>query len=70
MVLLYYDVNFDTLCDDLLTDKEHLTTEDPKKSGLLYKLEERPPLAGAAFAGFQHLLAMLGGILAAPLLTQ
>ena len=56
-------------CGYLLADKEHLTTEDPKTSGLLYKLEERPPFAGAAFAGFQHLLAMFGGILAAPLLV-
>ena len=43
--------------------------EDPMKSGILYNLEDRPPTAGAAFAGFQHLLAMFGGILTAPLLV-
>ena len=43
--------------------------EDAMKSGLIYKLEDRPPIASAAFAGFQHLLAMFGGILTAPLLV-
>nr|MCS5574811.1 xanthine permease XanP [Pseudomonadales bacterium] len=43
--------------------------EDPTEARLLYKLEARPPILGAAFVGFQHLLAMFGGILTAPLLV-
>ena len=43
--------------------------EDPTESRLLYKLEARPPILDAAFVGFQHLLAMFGGILTAPLLV-
>lgn len=37
--------------------------------GMLYNLEDRPPVPSAAFVGFQHLLAMFGGILTAPLLV-
>ena len=34
----------------------------------LYGLEDQPPVASAMYAGFQHLLAIFGGILTAPLL--
>ncbi|SVB30578.1 uncharacterized protein METZ01_LOCUS183432, partial [marine metagenome] len=43
--------------------------EDPTEARLLYKLEARPPILDAAFVGFQHLLAMFGGIVTAPLLV-
>ena len=43
--------------------------EDPTEARLLYKLEARPPILDVAFVGFQHLLAMFGGILTAPLLV-
>ena len=39
------------------------------KTGKRSASDRRPPITGAAFAGFQHLLAMFGGILAAPLLV-
>ena len=35
---------------------------------MLFGLEDRPPAGGAIFVGFQHLLAVFGGILTAPLL--
>ena len=37
-------------------------------AGMLYGLEDRPPIAASAFVGFQHLLAIFGGILTAPFL--
>lgn len=43
-------------------------SEDIVKPQLLYQLEDRPPVLGAAFVGFQHLLAIFGGILTAPFL--
>ncbi len=35
---------------------------------LLFKLDDKPPVLGAAFVGFQHLLAIISGILTAPFL--
>ncbi len=35
---------------------------------MMYGLADRPPIPTAAFVGFQHLLAIFGGILTAPLL--
>lgn len=35
---------------------------------LLFGLDDRPPLPTSALAGFQHLLAVIGGILTAPLI--
>lgn len=35
---------------------------------MLYGLDDKPPVATAAFVGLQHLLAIFGGILTAPLL--
>ncbi len=42
--------------------------EDTLTPKLLFKLDEKPPVAGSLFVGFQHLLAIFGGILTAPLL--
>ena len=39
-----------------------------QSSDLLFGLEDRPPLPTSALAGFQHLLAIIGGILTAPLI--
>ena len=35
---------------------------------IAFGLNDRPPMATAAFVGLQHLLAVFGGILTAPLL--
>ena len=43
-------------------------TQDTRQPQLLYKLDDKPPVLGAAFVGFQHLLAIIGGILTAPFL--
>ena len=43
-------------------------TQDTIQPQLLYKLDDKPPVLGAAFVGFQHLLAIIGGILTAPFL--
>jgi len=43
--------------------------EDTGEPVLLYGLDDRPALPAASFAGFQHLLAMFGGILTAPLIV-
>lgn len=43
-------------------------TQDTLQPQLLYKLDDKPPVLGAAFVGFQHLLAIIGGILTAPFL--
>jgi xanthine permease XanP len=42
--------------------------QDPLQPQLLFKLDDKPPVLGAAFVGFQHLLAIIGGILTAPFL--
>ena len=44
-------------------------TENSKETPLLYKLDDRPSVAAASFAGLQHVLAMFGGILTAPLIV-
>ena len=43
-------------------------TQDTLQPQLLFKLDDKPPVLGAAFVGFQHLLAIIGGILTAPFL--
>ncbi|MBT7878661.1 MAG: purine/pyrimidine permease [Gammaproteobacteria bacterium] len=43
-------------------------TQDTLQPQLLYELDDKPPVMGAAFVGFQHLLAIIGGILTAPFL--
>ena len=43
-------------------------TQDTRQPQLLYTLDDKPPVLGAAFVGFQHLLAIIGGILTAPFL--
>ncbi len=43
-------------------------TQDTLQPQLLYKLDDKPPVLGAAYVGFQHLLAIIGGILTAPFL--
>ena len=43
-------------------------TQDTRQPQLLYKLDDKPPVLGSAFVGFQHLLAIIGGILTAPFL--
>ena len=43
-------------------------TQDTRQLQLLYKVDDKPPVLGAAFVGFQHLLAIIGGILTAPFL--
>ena len=43
-------------------------TQDTLQPQLLSKLDDKPPVLGAAFVGFQHLLAIIGGILTAPFL--
>ncbi|MFP6801634.1 MAG: solute carrier family 23 protein [Pseudomonadales bacterium] len=43
-------------------------TQDTRQPQLLYKLDDKPPVLGAAYVGFQHLLAIIGGILTAPFL--
>ena len=43
-------------------------TQDTRQPQLLYNLDDKPPVLGAAFVGFQHLLAIIGGILTAPFL--
>ncbi len=42
--------------------------QDTLQPQLLYKLDDKPPVLGAAYVGFQHLLAIIGGILTAPFL--
>ena len=42
--------------------------KDTLQPQLLFKLDDKPPVLGAAFVGFQHLLAIIGGILTAPFL--
>ena len=42
--------------------------KDTLQTQLLFKLEDKPPVLEAAFVGFQHLLAIIGGILTAPFL--
>ena len=44
----------------------------PNKSGtaMSFGLNDRPPVVTAAFVGLQHLLAVFGGILMAPLLIS
>jgi len=42
--------------------------QDTLPPQLLYNLDDKPPVLGAAFVGFQHLLAIIGGILTAPFL--
>lgn len=42
--------------------------DDTLQPQLLYKLDDKPPVLAAAFVGFQHLLAIIGGILTAPFL--
>ncbi len=42
--------------------------QDTIQPPLLFKLDDKPPVLGAAFVGFQHLLAIIGGILTAPFL--
>lgn len=41
---------------------------DTLKPLLLFKLDDKPPAIGSALVGFQHLLAIIGGILTAPYL--
>ena len=43
-------------------------TQDTLQPQLLYELDDKPPVTSAAFVGFQHLLAIIGGILTAPFL--
>ena len=43
-------------------------SQDTLQPQLLYKLDEKPPVLSAAFVGFQHFLAIIGGILTAPFL--
>ena len=43
-------------------------TQDTLQPQLLYELDDKPPVTRAAFVGFQHLLAIIGGILTAPFL--
>lgn len=43
-------------------------TRDTLRPLLLFKLEDKPPPLASGFVGFQHLLAMFGGLLTAPLL--
>lgn len=42
--------------------------QDKLRPQLLFKLEDKPPALGSAFVGFQHLLAIIGGIMTAPFL--
>jgi len=42
--------------------------QDTIQPQLLFELDDKPPVLGAAFVGFQHLLAIIGGILTAPFL--
>ena len=46
----------------------HDMPDDTLQPQLLYKLDDKPPILAAAFVGFQHLLAIIGGILTAPFL--
>ena len=43
-------------------------TQETLERQLVYKLDDKPPVLSAAFVGFQHLLAIIGGILTAPFL--
>lgn len=45
-----------------------MQSDDVLMPEMLYGLHDRPPVLTAAFVGLQHLLAMFGGILTAPLL--
>lgn len=42
--------------------------EDNKPKGLIYGLEDRPPLYDALFAALQHLLAVFVAIITPPLI--
>jgi len=43
-------------------------TQETLERQLVYKLDDKPPVLSATFVGFQHLLAIIGGILTAPFL--
>lgn len=47
----------------------HYTYSAAYTAMVLYQVDDHPPPLNAAFIGFQHLLAMFGGILTAPLLV-
>ncbi|MBO6555766.1 MAG: hypothetical protein JJ921_04685 [Pseudomonadales bacterium] len=42
--------------------------QDTLQPNLLFKLDDKPPVVGSALVGFQHLVAIIGGILTAPYL--
>ena len=44
------------------------TTTDNKPKGLIYGLEDRPPLRATLFAALQHLLAVFVAIITPPLI--
>lgn len=67
MVSLYSLASSDTFRHSNHTGSD--LVQDTLRPMLHFKLEDRPPPLGAAFVGFQHLLAMFGGILTAPLLV-
>ena len=43
-------------------------TQETLERQLVYKLDDKPPVLSSTFVGFQHLLAIIGGILTAPFL--
>mgnify|MGYP001814309985 FL=1 len=43
-------------------------SQETSRGQMLYQLDDKPPALTAAFVGFQHLLAIIGGILTAPFL--
>ena len=56
------------LCYIELCNAVDYMPQDTLPPQLLYTLDDKPPVLGAAFVGFQHLLASIGGILTAPFL--
>ena len=56
------------LCYIELCNAVDYMPQDTLPPQLLYNLDDKPPVLGAAFVGFQHLLAIIGGILTAPFL--
>ena len=56
------------LCYIATGNKEESLVQQESQN-MLYEVDDNPPSLNAAFVGFQHLLAMFGGILTAPLLV-